>query len=58
MTIPSWIWLAGSLALLVVPPLWQAHVINRRRDNFRAIDAERAAREAAAPLGNVDRYFG
>jgi hypothetical protein len=56
--IPSWAYLALCVALLVIPPVIDCRRINRRRDNYRAIDAERAARENAAPLGNADRFFG
>lgn len=54
--IPSWVYLVLSLALLVVPPMIQCHQINRRRDNGRAIEAERIARENAQPFGNVTRW--
>lgn len=56
--IPDWVYLMLCLALLVVPPVLQCRQINQRRDKYRAIDAERVARENAAPLGNADRYFG
>lgn len=56
--IPDWVYLALCLGLLVVPAIFDCRRINRRRDNFRDIEAERIARENAAPLGNADRYFG
>lgn len=52
--IPTWFYLALCLALLVVPPVWSCHRINRQRDNYRDIEAERIARDASRPLGNVD----
>lgn len=55
--IPDWVYLALSAALLVVPPVVQCWQINRRRDNWRAIDAERVARENAHPLGNAERLW-
>jgi hypothetical protein len=51
------IWLALLVALLVIPAVIDCRRINRRRDNARSIDAERMARENAAPLGNVDRVL-
>jgi hypothetical protein len=51
------LWVAFCLALLVIPAVIDCRRINRRRDNGRAIDAERMARENAAPLGNVDRVL-
>lgn len=53
MTIPAWIYLALCVALLVLPPVLSCRRINRRRDNGRAVEAERIARENAAPLGNA-----
>lgn len=52
--IPAWVYLALCVALLVVPPILDCRRINRKRDNARAIEAERLAREASHPNGHVD----
>lgn len=60
--IPDWVYVVGSVALLVIPPVLQARRINRERDeardNAHAIEVERRARENAYPLGNADRFYG
>lgn len=58
MTFADWFWLAFMVFLLLTVVVLQCREINRKRDNFRAIDAERRARENAAPLGNAERYWG
>lgn len=52
--IPEWAYLALCFALLMVPAFVQIRSANRKRDNFRAVEAERIARENATPWGNVD----
>lgn len=52
--IPSWVYLSLCLGLLVLPPVIQCRRINRERDNSRAVEAERIARENAHPSGSVD----
>lgn len=36
--------------------LWQTHQQKVRIENWRAVEAERKARENAYPLGNVTRW--
>ena len=55
MTIPLWIWPALAVACLWLLAWEETRRINRRRDNGRAIEAERIARENAYPLGNAAR---
>jgi hypothetical protein len=50
------IWAALVIACLIVWAELDCRRINRQRDNYTAIDAERIARENAAPLGNVSRW--
>lgn len=54
--IPDWIWPFIMIGCL----LWLAHLdvrrIKRGAENYRAVEAERLAREATAPLGNVKRW--
>ena len=57
LTIPLWTWPALCVACLWLLAWEETHRINRRRDNYRAIEAERLAREAAHPLGNADRIY-
>lgn len=55
--IPLWAW-AGFAILLVLALAWvDTRRITSRRDNYSAVEAERLAREAAAPLGNVERVW-
>ena len=56
--IPEFVWLIGSALCLLAAAVLQVREANMKRDNFRALEAERVARENAAPLGNADRYFG
>lgn len=56
--IPLWFWPAICVVCLLLVGSWDAWRINRRRDNLRAVEAERRAREASAPLGNADRWYG
>lgn len=56
MTIPLWTWPVLCVLLLLAVGEYDAWRINRRRDNFRAVEAERQARLNAAPLGNVSRF--
>ena len=54
MTFADWFWLAFMVFLLLTVVVLQCREINRKRDNFRAIEAERTARENAQPHGSVD----
>lgn len=54
MTVPLWIWPVLCVVLLLIVGEYDAWRINRRRDNARAIEAERIARRNAAPLGNAE----
>lgn len=58
MTIPLWIWPAVAVVLLLLLSWWETRNITRRLNNARAIDDERRAREASAPLGNVTVFDG
>ena len=51
------IWAFVVVGLLVAVAVVQTRQITRRA-NLDWIESERRARENAAPLGNVDRYFG
>lgn len=55
--IPLWFWPAITVACLVFVGWWDARRIERRAAAYRAVEAERLARDNAAPLGNVSRWF-
>jgi hypothetical protein len=52
------LWPALVVASLLVLVVIDARRIHRGASQYRAIEAERIARENAAPLGNADRFFG
>lgn len=54
MTFADWFWVAFMVFLLLAVVVLQCREINQRRDNARAIDAERTARENTKPNGSVD----
>lgn len=54
---PALLALALVVGCIVAVAIVQTRRITRRA-NADWIDAERLARENAAPLGNADRYFG
>ena len=55
--IPLWVWPAIAVAALLLLAEWDCYCINRQRDHMRDIEAERRAREAGYPLGNVHRVY-
>lgn len=57
MTIPLWFWPLFTVCLLLLLSWWETRQITRRLNDYRRIDDERRAREAAHPIGNVDRIF-
>lgn len=54
--IPLWVWPALCVVCLIALAEYDCWQINRRRDNARAVEAERIARQNAAPLGNARVY--
>jgi hypothetical protein len=55
--IPDWLWPAIAVACLLVVAWHDEHRMKRSVENFRAVEAERIARQQTAPLGNVSRYY-
>jgi hypothetical protein len=55
--IPEWVYGVGSAACLFAAAYYQKREVDRKVANFRAVEAERVARENSAPLGNVSRWF-
>lgn len=53
--IPDWGYLIGSALCFLALAVMQVRECNRKRDNFRDVEAERVARENAYPLGNALR---
>lgn len=56
--IPLWFWPIFAVLLLLLMCHLELRQAERNRQNSRAINAERVAREAAKPLGNADRFYG
>lgn len=52
---PLFLWPAIAVLCLIAIAEWDCWRINRQRDNSRAVEAERIARQNAHPLGNVSR---
>lgn len=57
MVIPAEVYAIGSALCLFLAAWFQKREVDRKVANFRAVEAERAARQNAAPLGNVNRWF-
>lgn len=55
--IPLWVWPVLAVAALLALAEYECWQINRKRDNARAVEAERLARYNSAPLGNADRLY-
>jgi hypothetical protein len=55
--IPEWVYGVGSAACLFAAAYFQKRDVDRKVANFRAVEAERIARENSAPLGSVSRWF-
>jgi hypothetical protein len=55
---PLWVALAITTFALIAWVFLQKRAIDRHIDSFRDVEAERLAREASAPLGNCERFFG
>lgn len=56
--IPDWVFLIGSALCLLAAAIVQVRASTCKIDNFRAVEAERTARENAHPLGNAERFWG
>lgn len=55
---PGWLWPAVVVGCLLLLVVLDARRIQRGAARYRAIEAERIARENSAPLGSVERRVG
>lgn len=56
-TVPLFIWPAICVAALLLLGWHDERQIRQRVERFRAVEAERMARENASPLGNADVIY-